>query len=117
MMGDVPYYSIDHTVKSLFAVEKVGVLSSVRGGDPMLAGVYAKLSQNIGAEMFRAGQTDYCVVIPEPRTSPSTYEIEYAMIAIPGEHQRLLEKIRDLENQLMLERRRNFDIPFRVDSN
>jgi hypothetical protein len=116
VQGKVSYHSIDPGVQSLFVVESHGDLSVMHSDGLVLQSVYAKLAATLGGEMQKAGETNYGVVIMEPRMNPRMYSTEYTMIAIPNELERLRERVKELETALMLERRHNWSMPLRVDN-
>ena len=107
MRGKTKYWSIDYGVDSLFVTTSVDDLTVVHSDGAVLEHTYAKMGAELAAKMYQDKVSDYTVFIPEPRPSTMSFVVEHTMIAVPGEVQRLYDKIQELETALAIERRRN----------
>lgn len=107
MQGKTKYWSIDSNVDSLFITTSVDDLTLAHGGEGILEHTYAKMGAELAAKLYENKVSDYTVFIPEPRPSSMSLVTEHTMIAVPGEVQRLHDRIQELEAALAIERRRN----------
>lgn len=111
MQGEVSYYSIDPLVESVFASCTIDDLILVTAANPknVMSHSYSSMISNVSQTMIERGIDNFSVVIPTP-CKGIQYTTEIAVVAIPNEHQRLLDRIQELESQLAA--RQRFDIKF-----
>ena len=107
MRGKAKYWSIGNDVDSLFITTSVSDLTIAHSDGGVIGHTYAKMGAELAVKLYESKVSDYAVFIPEPRPSSTELSTEYTMIAVPGEVQRLHDRIQELETSLSIERRRN----------
>jgi len=112
MSGNLRYWSIDPNVESLFATQTISDLSLYANSPDIIRHTQQHLGAELATEMFDLKQTNYCVIVEPPHPRETIFSTDYTVIGIPGEYQRLKDKIEDLERALMIERSRNSMLSF-----